>query len=99
MRWSVIGSTPASGLFESKQALIDGGFAPLLARLEGGLVTRFVELAAEGARVFLRFESSGVGRNGVLYEQVYCWAMTMRDGRIVEITAYLDTDLLRRILA
>jgi uncharacterized protein len=32
------------------------------------------------------------------YEQVYCRAMTMRDGRIVEITAYLDTDLLVRVL-
>ena len=97
--WTVIGSTPGSGTFESKQALIEGAFGPLQARLVGPLTTRFIEIVAEGERVFLRFESSGRGANGLAYEQVYCWAMTMRGGRIVEITAYLDTDLLARALA
>jgi hypothetical protein len=45
VRWTVIGSTPASGVFESKQALVNAAFGPLLERLEGALVTRFVDLA------------------------------------------------------
>ena len=97
--WTVIGTTAASGVFDSKAALIDGAFGPLQARLDGPLLTRLVEVAADGDRVFLRFESRGRGANGLAYEQVYCWAMTMSEGRITEITAYLDTDLLARILA
>jgi ketosteroid isomerase-like protein len=97
--WTVIGSTPASGVFPSKQAVIDKAFGPLLERLAGPLKTRFLDVAADGEKVFLRFESSGVAKTGLHYEQTYCFAMVMRDGRIVEIVAYVDTDLLARIFA
>lgn len=99
VHWVVIGSTAASGTFESKQALIDGAFAPLLAHLEGPFTTCMVDVAADGDRVFLRFESTGDGTNGVSYEQAYCWAMRMHEGCITEIVVYLDTDLLARVLA
>ncbi|WP_171052632.1 nuclear transport factor 2 family protein [Ruegeria sediminis] len=95
--WTVIGTTQVSGVYRSKQDLIDRAFGLLLDRLDGGLRTRFVDLAMEGDKAFLRFESSGVSKTGVRYEQAYCWAMVMRNRRIVEITAYLDTDLLRRV--
>ncbi len=97
--WTVIGSTWASGTFSSKHALVDGAFGPLLEILDGPLVARFIEVVADGDRVFLRFRSSGRTTGGAAYEQAYCWAMTMRDGIIVEITTYLDTDLLARIVS
>jgi len=55
--WTVIGSTPASGKFASKQAVIDQAFGPLLERLDGPLKTSLVDIAGEGTRdkVFLRF--------------------------------------------
>ena len=58
VRWTVIGTTVASGDFDSKQAVIDEAFGPLLERLDGPLTARFVEVAADGDRVFLRFEIS-----------------------------------------
>jgi len=94
VRWTVIGSTPVSGVYESKQALVAAAFSPLLERLDGPLTTRFVDLASKGDKVFLRFESSGVAKSGLRYDQVYCFAMVMREQRIVEIVAYLDTELL-----
>jgi len=97
--WTVIGSTPASGVFHSKQELVDKAFGPLLERLDGPLETRFIDVAADGDKVFLRFESSGVAKTGLHYEQAYCFAMVMKDGRIVEIVAYVDTDLLARVFA
>ncbi len=99
VRWTVIGSTPVSGVYESKQALVEGAFGPLLERLDGPLTARFIDLAADGERVFLRFESSGITKKGLPYEQVYCFAMVMREHRIVEIVAYLDTDLLSRVFS
>lgn len=99
VRWTVIGSTPVSGIYESKQALVEAAFGPLLERLAGTLTTRFVDLAAEGDKVFLRFESSGVTKTGLRYDQVYCFAMVMREQRIVEIVAYLDTELLVKVFS
>ena len=95
----MIGSTSVSGVYRSKRALLDKAFLPLLDRLDGPLKTRFIDVAADGDRVFLRHESTGIAKTGLRYEQVYCFAMVMRDGRITEIVAYLDTDLLRRVFA
>ena len=75
---------------------MDTAFDPLRERLDGPLITRFVDLAADGDKVFLRFESSGVVKTGLHYEQAYCFAMVMRKRRIVEIVAYLDTELLAK---
>jgi len=97
--WTVIGTTPVSGVYRSKRALVDRAFGPLLERLEGPLTTRLIDVAAEGAKVFLRFQSTGAARTGQQYNQVYCFAMVMREGRIVEIVAYLDTELLARIFS
>ncbi|MEM7291366.1 MAG: nuclear transport factor 2 family protein [Pseudomonadota bacterium] len=95
--WTVIGTTQVSGVYHSKQELIDKAFGPLLTRLDGKLTTTFVDLACEGEKIFLRFKSTGVTKSGIRYDQCYCWAMVMRDSRITEIVAYLDTDLLRRV--
>jgi ketosteroid isomerase-like protein len=95
--WTVIGSTKVSGVYRSKQDLIDHAFGPLLNKLDGDLKTTRVDIVVEHEKAILQFESSGVAANGTKYDQVYCWAMKMRDGRIVEIIAYLDTDLLRRV--
>jgi len=56
-------------------------------------------LAADGDKVFLRFESSAVAKTGLHYEQVYCFAMVMREQRIVEIVAYLDTELVVKVFS
>jgi ketosteroid isomerase-like protein len=99
VHWTVIGSTPVSGVYESKQALVDAAFGPLLERLDGPLTARFVDLAADDDKVFLRFESSGVAKTGLPYHRVYCFAIVMREQRIVEIVAYLDTDLLAKVFS
>ena len=95
--WTVIGTTAVSGIYHSKKEIVDKAFGPLLGRLEGLLTARLVDIAAEGEKVFLRFESNGAGRTGIQYNQTYCFAMVMRGDRIIEITAYLDTELLARI--
>ena len=95
--WTVIGSTSVSGVYHSKQEVIDKAFDPLLRRLNGALTARFVDIGADGEKVYLRFESSGVAKTGINYEQTYCFAMVMRGGRVIEIVAYLDTAMLARI--
>jgi ketosteroid isomerase-like protein len=95
----VIGSTPVSGVYQTKQALIEKAFGPLLEKLEGHMTTSLVDIAGEDEKIFLRFTSSGATKTGLRYEQTYCFVMVMRDDHIVEIVAYIDTDLLRRVLS
>jgi ketosteroid isomerase-like protein len=56
-------------------------------------------VAADDDKVVLQHASHGLGTDGVTYDQRYCFVMTMRDDRIVEIVAHVDTDLLMRIIA
>ncbi|MEM6762202.1 MAG: nuclear transport factor 2 family protein [Pseudomonadota bacterium] len=99
VRWTVIGTTKVSGVYTSKAALLENTFGPLLDRLDGPLKTTFIDLAVDGSRVFLRFESLGTGKTGTPYRQTYCFAMRWRNGQIVETVAYLDTELLANIFA
>ena len=99
VHWTVIGTSPLSGVFQSKQALFDHSFNRLLDRLDGPLTTTLVDVSADGDKVFLQFESTGASTTGVDYHQVYCFAMTMRQHRIVEVIAYLDTGLLSAVMA
>ncbi|CTQ53460.1 Ketosteroid isomerase-related protein [Roseibium album] len=99
VKWTVIGSTPVSGVYQTKQALIERAFGPLLEKLEGHMTTSLVDIVGEDEKIFLRFTSSGATKTGQRYEQTYCFAMVMRNDRIVEIVAYIDTDLLRRVLS
>ncbi len=99
VRWTVIGSTPVSGVYESKQELLTGAFSKLAERLEGPLVAKLLDISGDSEKVFLQWESTGVTKSGAEYNQVYCFAMRMRNRRIVEIVAYLDTELLSSVLA
>jgi hypothetical protein len=35
--------------------------------------------------------SQAVGRNGVPYDQEYCWIITVKDGKIAHLREYCDT--------
>ncbi|HWA36802.1 MAG TPA: nuclear transport factor 2 family protein [Burkholderiales bacterium] len=48
-------------------------------------------ITAEGDRVALEVESRGELKNGRVYQQKYHILMTIRDGRIVTVREYLDT--------
>ena len=95
--WTVIGTTAVSGVYHSKREVIDRAYGPLLRRLNGPLTARFVDIGADGEKVYLSFESSGIAKTGIHYKQTYCFVMVMRGNRIIEIVAYLDTAMLARI--
>lgn len=99
VRWTVIGSTPISGTYEGKRAFFAHAAGRLTDRLAGPLTAKVVDVSADGDKVFLQWEGTAVATNGAPYNQTYCWVLTMRDGRVVEAVAYLDTELVAAVLA
>jgi len=93
VRWTVIGTTPVSGTYQSKAEFSKGALAGLSARLEGPIMARVRNVLADGDHVILQWEGSTKSRTGKPYEQTYCWVMRFGDGQIREVTAYLDTEL------
>jgi uncharacterized protein len=95
--WTVIGSTPVSQTYKSKRAFLDGAVRPLTEKLTGAIKPALREITAEGDRVILEWHGQTIGKNGAPYNQTYCWAMKIKDGKIIEGIAYLDTELISRL--
>lgn len=99
VRWTIIGTTALSGVFEGKANVIEGLFKPLRARLSGRPVAfapeRFI---AEGDHVVMQAHGSAITRAGKPYNNVYCIVAKFRDGKIVEMIDYVDTEMVTSAL-
>jgi ketosteroid isomerase-like protein len=97
--WTVIGTTPISGTYTSKKAFLDGAVRQLSGRLQGPILADVKGVNADGDMVFLRWEGKSTGPGERPYEQTYCWALRLAGGKVVEVTAYLDTELVSAMFA
>ncbi|MGF7147458.1 hypothetical protein FHS96_001067 [Sphingomonas zeicaulis] len=101
--WTIKGSGPSAGRFEGRDAFVARAVRPFVSRLSAPVrpVTRHIW--ADRDHVIANWEGEGVARDGAPYRNSYVWILRMRDGKAVEVTAYLDLapydDVLRRIPA
>ena len=95
--WTVIGSTRISGTFHGKQAFLDGAVLPLHDRLAGPIRATVGNVFGDGDHVILQWKGESSSRTGRPYRQAYCWVMRLADGMVVEVTAYLDTELVSQM--
>jgi ketosteroid isomerase-like protein len=97
VHWTVIGSTPVSRTYTSKEAFLEGAVQQLNSRLAGPLIPTVRDIIADGDRVALQWDGRATGRNGSIYAQTYCWVMRFENGKVREGTAYLDTELITQL--
>ena len=57
----------------------------------GGVEVTFGDITAEGDRVAIEAETRGTLPDGRVYTNMYHYLMTFRDGKIVRVKEYLDT--------
>lgn len=94
VRWTIIGSTPWSGTYEGKSSVVADLLIPLAHQLAGANVVSALRFIAEDDVVVVEGKNHSTTRAGLPYPNQYCWVMTMRDGRVAEITEYTDTQLI-----
>jgi ketosteroid isomerase-like protein len=99
LRWTVIGSSPVSGCYNSKREFLEGAGARMAEKLATPIQPTLRHLIADGNMVALVFDGRATGKNGTDYGQTYCWVLRLEDGKIREGTAYLDTELISRLFA
>lgn len=96
VRWTVIGSTPVSGTYNSKRDFRQT-VKSLSERFASDLKVAVRDVFADGDKVAVQWEGHAVGKNGTAYDQTYCWVMRVRDGLVRECIAYLDTELVTKL--
>ena len=91
--WRIIGTSTFSGSHRGKQA-IAGVLERLFSLLETPGEISLDNLIAEGDYVVLQGTVSGRRtKTGRPYDNDYCWVFRIKDGKISEMTEYLDTEL------
>ena len=92
--FTIIGSTKYSGTFKGKQELIDKLLAPLKRRSRAAWRSRPINLIADGDFVAMQAHGKALSKNGRRYDNTYCHVFRFANGKVQEVTEYLDTELI-----
>jgi len=103
MVWTIEGSGPSAGTFRGRADFVARAVQPFVSRLSSPVRPTAYRVWADGEHVIINWEGSATARDGQPYANRYAWIFRMRDGKAVEVNAFLDLapydDVLRRIPA
>ena len=94
MVWRIEGHSLASKEYGDKQQFIDEVLAPFGARFSTSDPFRPIRIRnihADGDTVIVLWDGRGIATDGQPYENSYAWFMKMRDGQVVDGTAFYDS--------
>ena len=95
--WTNIGTTKYSGTCAGKGELTARLMGPLFGQLKAGIAATVHNVIAEGDFVAVQLSGRAETKDGRPYNNTYCHVFRIRDGKIVEVTEYLDTDLVTSV--
>ena len=94
MVWRIEGHSLASREYRDRQQFIDEVLAPFGARFSSSAPFRPVMIRsvyADGDTVIVLWDGHGVAIDGQPYENSYAWFMRMREGKVIDGTAFYDS--------
>ena len=96
--WTVTGSTRWSKTYEGKQAVIGELFGTLRSRMADRIRTRAERFIAEDDLVVIEARGNNTTRSGKPYNNTYCFVFRLANGKLQEVTEYMDTLLVATAL-
>ena len=97
VRWTVIGTTKFSGTITGKQDVIDKLFRRVESQLDGPTAITINNIIAEGDHVVVESSGKATTKAGLPYNNAYCEIYRFSNGKIQDVTIYLDTALIERV--
>lgn len=95
--WTVMGTHPLAGHYPSKKAFIEGTFVKLGRVLPQGTQLHVQHLLVKDDQAVVELRSFATAKNGLRFDNYYCWVVYFKDGVIVKVRAYLDSALVARL--
>jgi len=96
--WTITGTTPWSGTYRGKEAVRTKLLQPLFAQFADRYTNALHRIVAEGDCVVVECRGKVTTKAGKPYNNTYCWVCRIVDGRLTELTEYLDTELVTTAL-
>src|SRR5581483_7160554 len=96
VKFTIIGTTKFSGTFVGKQDIISKVLQPLGSQLDDGLTITPENFIAEGDYVAMQAHGNSKTKSGGTYNNTYCQIFRIANGKVQEMTEYLDTELVTK---
>ncbi|HTV52567.1 MAG TPA: nuclear transport factor 2 family protein [Steroidobacteraceae bacterium] len=85
-------AVPGAGVHKGRRGIVDEFLAPVRGLFRPGDPKVIIDsIASKGPLVFLESHSDGRLADGRPYENLYAWAIEVRDGKIFAIREYFDS--------
>ena len=95
--WIVEGTHPLAAHYLSKTAFIEGTFAKLAQVLPQGAQLHVEDLIVKDDEAVVELHSLATAKNGMRFDNHYCWIVYFRHKMIVRVRAYLDSAMVVRL--
>jgi uncharacterized protein len=95
--WTVMGTHPLAGHYRSKKAFTEGTFAKLSQVLPRGAQLHVADVLVKDDAAVVELHSLATAKNGMRFDNRYCWVVYFREGLIVRVRAYLDSAMVARL--
>jgi ketosteroid isomerase-like protein len=96
--WRIIGSTTWSGDYVGKADVRERLLKPLYAQFTAPSSIVPTRILADGDYVVAECRGDTTTITGERYANTYCFVIRMADGQLQELTEYMDTALVERVL-
>jgi len=96
--WTVTGNTKWSRTYEGKQTVLKDLLTPLRTMIADRIRTVPQRVFADGDHVIVEARGNNTTKTGKPYNNTYCFIIRLAEGKIREITEYLDTELVTAVL-
>lgn len=97
--WTVTGTTKWSKTYRGKQTVLKELMGPLRANFADQYTNTAHRFIAEDDYVVVECRGHVTTKSGKPYNNTYCFVCRLEDGRLKELTEYLDTALVAAALA
>jgi uncharacterized protein len=95
--WIVEGTHPLAGHYHTKADFLARTFDELAKVLPQGAQLHVEHLLISDDWAVVELHSEATAKNGLRFDNRYCWVCRFADGTIVEVRAYLDSTLVARL--
>lgn len=96
--WTVEGTHPLAGHYQSKQEFYSHTFARLNNILQEGTQLHVQNVLTDGDWAVVELRSYAFAKSGMRFDNRYCWVVRFNNTMIVEVRAYLDSALVQQLI-
>lgn len=96
--WRMLGTNAWSGVYTGKTAIRRDLLTPLFAQFADQYLNVADAIIAEGDTVVVECRGKVTTKTGKRYDNTYCWVCRLKNGKIVSLTEYMDTQLVATAL-